>query len=130
MSRRIRVASLKPVHPQFRRSGRPSGPGAAEGEVTRLAPGDCFGQAGVLTGGAAMFKVKALTRATVYEIAKDDLAPILKERPAIAADLGQILARRAAVGKSRLEDLSLPDKRGENLAARLAARVKELFRLT
>jgi len=103
--------------------------GGEEGEVTRLAPGDCFGQAGVLTGAAAIFKVKALTKAIVYEIAKEDLVPILKDRPAIAAELGQILARREAVGKARLEDLTLPDKHGGNLAARLAERVKELFGL-
>ena len=105
------------------------GDGVDEGEVTRLAPGDCFGQAGVLTGAAAIFKVKALTKAIVYEIAKEDLVPILKERPAIAAELGQILARREAVGKSRLEELAVPEKRGGNLAARLAERVKDLFGL-
>jgi CRP-like cAMP-binding protein len=103
--------------------------GDSEGEVLRLAPGDCFGQAGVLTGAAANFKVAALTRSIVYEIAKDDLGPILKERPSIAADLGQILARRVAVGKSRLEELNLPDNHGDNLAARLAERVKTLFGL-
>lgn len=102
---------------------------AEEGEVTRFAPGDCFGQAGVLNGAAAVFKIKALTRAIVYEIAKDDLAPILKERPAIAAELGQILARREAVGKSRLDELAVPDKRDGNLAVRLAERMKKLFGL-
>jgi CRP-like cAMP-binding protein len=100
-----------------------------EGEVIRLAPGDCFGQAGVLTGAAAAYKVKALTRTVVYEIAKDDLAPILKQRPAIAAELGQILARREAVGQSRLDELAPPDRQAGNLAARLAARVKDLFGL-
>jgi CRP-like cAMP-binding protein len=77
-----------------------------------------------------MFKIKALTKVTIYEIAKADLAPILKERPAIAADLGQILARRQAVGKARLEEFADRDKPGENLAARLAERVKDLFGLS
>jgi CRP-like cAMP-binding protein len=105
------------------------GDGSKEGEVTRLGPGDCFGQGGVLTGAAAMYKVKALTKAIIYEIDKGDLAPILKERPAIAAELGQILARREAVGKSRLEEIALLDRHGESLAERLAARVKDLFGL-
>jgi small-conductance mechanosensitive channel/CRP-like cAMP-binding protein len=103
--------------------------GDTEGEVVRLAPGDCFGEAGMLTGAPATFKVAALTRSIVYEIAKDELAPILKERPSIAADLGQILAQRVAVGKSLLEDLTLPDTHGGTLAARLAERVKILFGL-
>ncbi|PKU23026.1 cyclic nucleotide-binding domain-containing protein [Telmatospirillum siberiense] len=103
--------------------------GSEEGEVTRLAPGDCFGQAGVLTGTASMFKIKALTKALVYEIAKDDLTPLLKEIPAIAAELGQTLARREAVGKSILAELAPPDKNNENFATRLADRVKDLFGL-
>ena len=35
-------------------------------EVLRYAPGDCFGQASVLTGAVTVFKVKAATRAVVY----------------------------------------------------------------
>jgi len=104
--------------------------GAGEEEVMRLAPGDSFGEAGLLAGAATMFKIKALTKATSYEIAKADLAPILKDRPAIAAELGQILARRQAVGKARLEEFADRDKPGENLAARLAERVKDLFGLS
>jgi small-conductance mechanosensitive channel/CRP-like cAMP-binding protein len=103
------------------------GQGEEESEVTRLAPGDTFGQGGLLTGAAAVFKVKALTQAIVYEVAKDDLAPILEEKPAMAAELGQILARRKAVGKARLEELSVPREQGKNLAARVAARLGDLF---
>lgn len=105
------------------------GHGEEESEVTRLAPGDCFGQAGVLSGAAAVFRIKALTRVTVYDIARDDLAPVLKQRPAIALELGQILERREAVGKSRLEERALPDRQPGTLAARLAQRVKDLFGL-
>jgi len=103
--------------------------GAGDGEVVRLSPGDCFGEASVLTGAATMFKVTALTKAVVYEIAKDDIAPILKERPAIAAELGQILARREAAGKEHLALLADRDKHGKTLADRLAERVKDLFSL-
>ena len=34
---------------------------------------------------------------------KSDLAPILKERPGVATDLAQILARRTAGGQERIE---------------------------
>lgn len=98
-------------------------------EVLRLAPGDCFGQAGVLTGAATTSTVRALTRSVVYEIAKRDIAPILERRPAIATDLGQILARREAVGKARLEEVADHGNHGANLAARLSERVRELFGL-
>jgi small-conductance mechanosensitive channel/CRP-like cAMP-binding protein len=103
--------------------------GAEEKEVKRLAPGEFFGQGGVLTGAAIIFDIRALSKAVVYEIAKDDLAPLLKERPAIATELGQILARLQAADKARLEELAHPDRHNENLAARLAERVKYLFGL-
>jgi len=101
--------------------------GEVEEEALRLAPGDSFGEAGVLAGAATMFKINALTKATVYEIAKEDLAPIIKQRPALAAALGEVLSRRQAVGKARLEDFADRNKPDENLASRLGQRVKDLF---
>lgn len=98
-------------------------------EVLRYAPGDCFGQASVLTGAETTFKIKAATRAVVYSIAKDDLAPILIARPAIAADLGQILAIREAAGRDRLSELDALDPHGDHLAIRLGDRVKAFFGL-
>ena len=100
-----------------------------ETEVVRLSPGDCFGEAGVLTASPTPFTVKALTRASVYEIAKDDLAPILKERPSVAAELAQVLARRKAVGQERLERLEERKEHDDNLADRLRERIKELLKL-
>jgi small-conductance mechanosensitive channel/CRP-like cAMP-binding protein len=103
--------------------------GSRETDVFRLAPGDCFGQAGILTGAAVTHKVVALTNAVVYEIGKDDIAPILNKRPSIAGELGQILARREALEKEPIEELPDRDVPAETLGARLAERVKELFNL-
>ena len=97
-------------------------------EVLRLASGDCFGQASVMTGAVTTFKVKALTRAVVYEIAKNDIAPILKQRPAVAAELSQIMMRREAAGKARLGVLDRIDDSPETLSIRIADRIKGLFR--
>lgn len=103
---------------------------SGEFEVLRLAPGDCFGQASVMTGAVTTFKVKALTRAVVYEIAKDDIAPVLKERPAIAAELSQIMMRREAAGKARLGTFDRTEEHPEHLGARITDRIKVLFGLT
>jgi small-conductance mechanosensitive channel/CRP-like cAMP-binding protein len=101
----------------------------ADAEILRYAPGDCFGQASVLTGAPTVFKVTALTRAVVYEIGKDDLAPILQARPSIAAELGQMMAVREAAGKHRLSELDGLDPRDGHLATRLGDRVRALFAL-
>ncbi len=103
--------------------------GAIKEEAMRLALDDSFGEAGLLAGAATMFTTRALTKATVREIAKVDLTPIPKERPAIAAELGEILAQRQALEKARQEDFTDRNTRGENLATRLGQRVKDLFGL-
>ena len=73
----------------------------AEGEieVMRLGPGDHFGEIGLLTGAAAGGKLTALVPTIVYELTKDDLAPVLEARPLIGQELCRALARRGAAGQ-------------------------------
>jgi small-conductance mechanosensitive channel len=73
----------------------------SEGEIElmRLGPGDHFGEIGLLTGAAAVGKISALVPTIVYELAKDDLAPILEARPPVAQELCRALARRQAAGQ-------------------------------
>jgi CRP-like cAMP-binding protein len=70
-----------------------------ESELLRLGPGDHFGELGMLTGAPATAKIRTLLPATIYELAKDDLAPILEARPAVAHELCQALARRQRAGQ-------------------------------
>ena len=102
-----------------------------EVEWVRLGPGECFGERSVLTGAVALAKISALTNATLYQISKDDLAPILKERPSIATELGRILARHdATLRQRRLEQHVDEVGRQGDLADWLAGRVRTLFHLT
>jgi CRP-like cAMP-binding protein len=73
----------------------------SEGEIEllRIGPGDHFGEIGMLTGSPATAKISALLPATVYELAKDDLSPILEARPEVAHALCQALARRQRLGQ-------------------------------
>src|SRR5215470_7525165 len=70
-----------------------------ESELLRLGPGDHFGELGMLTGAPAPAKISALLPATIYELAKEDLSPILEARPAVAHELCQALARRQRAGQ-------------------------------
>jgi small-conductance mechanosensitive channel len=67
-------------------------------EIERLGPADHFGEIGMLTGSPSIAKIVALTPVTVYELAKEDLAPICEARPQVAHELGRVLARRQAAG--------------------------------
>jgi small-conductance mechanosensitive channel len=70
-----------------------------EMELMRLGPGDHFGESGLLTGTALPVKVSALSLCILYELEKDDLAPVLEARPAISQELCRVLARRQAAGQ-------------------------------
>ena len=100
---------------------------ATDIEVFRLAPADSFALAAVLSGGKALFTVRALTKAVIYDIANQDLAPILKERPGISMELTQVMARRVATGRTRLSEFDKGDEHADSLADRLAGRVKLAF---
>jgi small-conductance mechanosensitive channel/CRP-like cAMP-binding protein len=73
----------------------------SEGEIEllRIGPGDHFGEMGMLTGAPAIAKITALIPATVYELANDDLSPILQERPEVGHGLCRALAQRQAAGQ-------------------------------
>jgi small-conductance mechanosensitive channel len=70
--------------------------GEGEIEVKRLGPGDYYGDISMLTGAPTATTITALMPATVYELVKEDLAPILKARPQVAHELSRALAQRQA----------------------------------
>jgi len=53
----------------------------------------------MLTGTPSVARISALTPATVYELPKADLAPILEARPQVARELSHALAERQAAGR-------------------------------
>lgn len=71
--------------------------GQAAYEAGRLGPGDCFGEMSLLTGALRSATVVARSAGLAYELVKADIGPILKARPEIVAELGQLLARRQSV---------------------------------
>ena len=67
-------------------------------ELLRIGPGDHFGEIGMLTGAPATAKISALIPSTVYELAHDDLSPILQARSEVGQRLCRALAQRQAAG--------------------------------
>jgi small-conductance mechanosensitive channel len=105
---------------------RPRGDGLEE--VTRLGPGEFFGEFAMLTGEPRNATVSALTPATVYELRKSEIAPILKARPELRGELSRVLADRKATNDEAQE---LPTAVGDDdatLASRLFERFEGFFR--
>jgi small-conductance mechanosensitive channel len=93
-------------------------------EVLRFAPGDSFCQSSVLSGARTTFKVVALARSVVYEMLQVDIGPVVEARPAIAAELALVMARREAAGMARLGALEETGPHVANLADRIRTWLK------
>ncbi len=99
-------------------------------ELIRLAPGDYYGEIGLLTGGKLDAEMTALTRVVIYEISKDALCPLLVGRPSMAAELGEILATRVQAGRALLDSRHHMGQPEAGLAEWIAASIRSLFELT
>jgi CRP-like cAMP-binding protein len=98
-------------------------------EITRLAPGDYFGEVGLLTGEPLYGELTALTRVVIYEISKDALFPLLKARPNLAEELSESLATRQLARRTVLDDHGHKEQHAEGLADRVAANIRRMFSL-
>ncbi|MGC1305056.1 MAG: mechanosensitive ion channel domain-containing protein [Caulobacteraceae bacterium] len=98
-------------------------------EVMRMAPGDYFGELGLLAGEALHGEVTAITRVVIYEISKEALSPLLKARPGMAEELSDSLARRRASRHTALDQHPQIEQHEEGLAERVATNIRRLFSL-
>ena len=95
-----------------------------ETEVARLAPGDFFGEGGLLTGAGEFGRVEALTLVVVYEITHDGLAPLMHDRPVIIDELASLLCKRNEAEHLRLGQIA---RAPEKAVPRLTDRIRHLF---
>lgn len=100
-----------------------------DGSVGKIQPGQAFGEMSLLTGSPRVATVRALTDAYVLEIRREDLEPILRARPAIAEELGQIMARRQYLNERTSEDDNSAEENEDfkSRALHLARRISHLF---
>lgn len=96
-------------------------------ELTRLAPGDCFGEGGVLTDVEEVGRISALTFAVVYEIAQEKIAELMRERPVLAEELGFMLSQRLEAEHKLIG--AFRHSSNDNQAHGLAEKIRHLFNL-
>ncbi|PDT29716.1 mechanosensitive ion channel protein [Rhizobium sp. L9] len=101
--------------------------GKKEVEVGRLAPGDCFGESGLLIGAGEAASLRALTFVVIYEIAQTSLTPLLHDRPGIAEELAATLSRRIETGQHSFVTEGTP-LNGSSMTS-LLMRIRYLFQV-
>ncbi len=93
-------------------------------ETGRLAPGDFFGETGLLAGLGEASTLEALTHVVVYEIDQQSFAPLLLDRPAMAEELALVLSQRATLANDR----SAPGQSQERSVLALLKSIQTIFR--
>jgi small-conductance mechanosensitive channel len=96
-------------------------------EVARLGPGDYFGEMSLLTGAKRSATVRALTPVCVHELTKADLAPTLMARPALASELGKVLAARQKALVAAGHATGPHDGSDESYAERISTWISSFF---
>lgn len=91
-------------------------------EIGRLAPGDFFGETGLLAGMGEACTLEALTRVTAYEIDQHAFAPLLVNRPTMTEDLAQSLSRRSLSART-IEPRDLPHERHAHILRKAIQRI-------
>jgi small-conductance mechanosensitive channel/CRP-like cAMP-binding protein len=94
-------------------------------ELSRLAPGDYFGDSSLFTGTGEIGTVRALTFTVVYEVGQAALAKLMRERPSIAEEISMTLSRRAKGGTAGLADQH--SIAATHSISALVSRIRQLF---
>lgn len=99
----------------------------ADGRRTNvIGPGTVFGEMAMLTGEARSATVVALSQVLLYEVGREQMAPLLAARPALAEALAQAMTRHQA--RDAAQDTAARNGTPENvprgMAQQLAARIR------
>jgi len=94
-------------------------------ELRRLAPGDYFGESGLVPNASETATVRARTFTVVYEVGQAALVKLMQDRPSIADEIKQTLSRRTKAGTS---SAAADDSAAAAPAVSvLASRIRRLF---
>jgi potassium efflux system protein len=106
------------------------GTGPEEREVARLGAGQFFGEMSLMTGEARTASVIATTDLMTYRITKASFERILRETPAIAEQIADVLVtRRTALSAARDERDEVQRARMETAKLDLASKIRGFFGL-
>jgi small-conductance mechanosensitive channel len=98
-------------------------------EVGRIRPGQFFGEMSLLTGAARSASVTPLVDSKLFEIDRDILAPILQDRPEIAAVMSSVLAERQLANAPKSDAPGQLVTAQESLSQQILGHITAFFRL-
>jgi small-conductance mechanosensitive channel len=98
-------------------------------EVGRVRPGQFFGEMSLMTGAPRSATVMPMVDSKAYEISREVLAPILRDRPEVAELMSEVLAERQISNAPKLENGGQPLGERATLAQQILGGIVSFFRL-
>lgn len=97
--------------------------------VGQIAPGQFFGEMSLLTGAPRGATVMPLVDSMVYEISREILEPVMRNRPEIAELMSRVLVQRQTANAPGMNVRDQSDAGREPLVRQLLGRISAFFRL-
>ena len=98
-------------------------------EVGRIRPGQFFGEMSLMTGAPRSATVTPMVDSKGYEISREILAPILRDRPEVAQLMSEVLAERQIANAPLLENGRQQLAARETLSQQILHGIVSFFRL-
>ena len=98
-------------------------------EVGKIRPGQFFGEMSLLTGAVRSATVTPMVDSKMFEVDRDILAPILRDRPEIAAMMSRVLAERQLANAPKLENSGQMVAARDSLSQQILGHITAFFRL-
>jgi CRP-like cAMP-binding protein len=98
-------------------------------EVGRIRPGQFFGEMSLMTGAPRSATVTPMVDSKAYEISREVLAPVLRDRPEVAALMSEVLAERQIANAPKLENGGPQIDQRETLSQQILNGIISFFRL-
>lgn len=98
-------------------------------ELVRMGAGSFFGEMALLTGEPRTATIISITEVLLFELTKEDLAPVLEKEPEIFKRLGEVLAERKLVQERHHNQAQEQVRRRERkqLSQNLFVRIRRFF---
>lgn len=98
-------------------------------EVGRVRPSQFFGEMSLMTGAPRSATVTPMVDSKAFEISREVLAPILRDRPEVAALMSEVLAERQIANAPLLESGKQQVETRESVAQQILHGIVAFFRL-
>ncbi len=96
-------------------------------EVARLGAGDFFGEMALLTGEPRTATIISVTDTHLYEITKEDIAPLLEKQPEISIALSEVLVKRKEATATASAITQRDHARERTLSAQILNSIQRFF---